>query len=108
MSRYNNIPTLKTPNDNFRKKGLSYLKGVIYPEVPVDERDIYVETEFGDRLEKLAEQFYSDSSLYWIIAIANPDMISFDSIYLPLGTQLRIPWDPSLIEEQFNVINRNE
>jgi len=61
-----------------------------YPNVPLSIDDSYIITQFGDRLDNLAYQFYQDSTLWWIISIANPDLPN-DSLYPPLGYQLRIP-----------------
>ena len=69
------------------------------------ENDIYIFTEFGDRLDLLANQFYDDVTLYWIIAIANPNEVSFGSLFLNEGTQLRIPINISSIIDSYIEIN---
>ena len=53
----------------------------------------------------MANQFYSDPSLYWIIASANPDSVQPDSLYLRGGIQLRIPSDVSGIITRYNINN---
>lgn len=58
-----------------------------YPEKRDD--DIWVITQIGDRLDLLANQFYQDVSLWWIIAIANN--LGTGSLVLEPGIQLRIP-----------------
>jgi len=98
MNRYNNIQQLKTDN------GKRYYKTVFYPEIPLSENDIYVITTQGDRLDLLANQFYKDSTLYWIIASANPE-ITLGSLFLPFGVQLRIPINISSIVSSYNVLN---
>ena len=72
----------------------------------MSNNDIYVITNSGDRLDILAQQFYGDSSLWWIISIANSNL-SQNSLFIPEGTQLRIPIDPSNIELTFNSLNQN-
>ena len=72
MNRYSQTPKLRNTNEFVGTLGTQYYRGVTYPEIPLSETDIWVETEFGDRLDLIANQFYSDSTLYWIIAIANP------------------------------------
>ena len=62
---------------------------VTYPEVLPNENDIWVETEFGDRLDLLANQFYQDVTLYWIIAIANPNKVNMGSLFLTEGSQIK-------------------
>lgn len=84
MGRYTNTPVVRF------QKGARYFAEVKYPEVPLSPSDIYVVTSVGDRLDLLAQQYYGDSSLWWIISIANTEL-SQNSLYIPLGTQLRIP-----------------
>ena len=96
MNRYQNIP--KTKID----KKLVYVTSR-YPEVPVTSDDVYVYTVQGDRLDNLSYQFYQDSTLYWVIVAANPN-ISLNSFFLPIGSQLRIPANPEDIINSFNII----
>ena len=84
MNRYQNIFISRT-ND-----GKRYYNSVRYPEIPRLEDDIYVFTTEGDRFDILAQQYYKDSSLWWIISIANPDL-QLNTLFIPQGTQLRIP-----------------
>ena len=79
-------------------------KNTLYPEIPPNPNDIYVITEWGDRLDLLANQFYGDVTLYWIIAAANPKL-PFNSLYPTLGVQLRIPAYPEDVINSFNDIN---
>ena len=48
----------------------------------------------GERLEQLAHRYYRDSSMWWVIAIANPEVLYPDQI--PGGTEIRIPLAASL------------
>ena len=84
----------------------SYYKYLKYPEVPLSFNDIYIITKGEDRLDLLAEQFYKDISLWWIIAIANPGIIKRDSFFVPIGVQLRIPSDTQSVIDDFNRINK--
>lgn len=62
-----------------------------FPEITEDTiEDIYVMTTYGDRLDLLASEYYGDSTLYKLIAIANAEY-SFSSLFLEAGLQLRIP-----------------
>lgn len=106
MNRYANIEKLKNKNEFVGTLGTEYYTNVTYPEIPVLETDIWVETEFGDRLDNLAFQFYGDVTLYWIISIANPNKINMGSLYLDVGSQIRIPQNISSIVEQYNILNR--
>ena len=90
MNRYQTIQELRNENRFVGTIGDEYYTTVYYPEVGASEEDIYIETEFGDRLDSLAFQFYGDVTLYWIISIANPNKINFGSLYLTPGSQLAI------------------
>jgi hypothetical protein len=56
-----------------------------------------------DRLDLLAYDFYQDSSLWWIISSANA--LPGDSIYPPVGIQLRIPTNIQSILNTYNKVN---
>ena len=105
MNRYKDIIQIRNTNEFVGTLGDRYYRTVFYPEVGPTESDIYVETEFGDRLDLLANQFYGDVTLYWIISISNPDVISLGSISPPPGTQLRIPVNISGIIDSYNRLN---
>ena len=105
MDRYSNISVLKNTNENVGSLGTPYYNSALYPEIPLSEDDIYVITDFGDRLDLLANQFYNDTTLYWIIFSANPKKLNFGSIFIPEGTQLRIPINISSIIDSYIQIN---
>lgn len=100
MNRYSDIKELKTLT------GTRYLGSTLYPEIPYSENDIYVYTTEGDRLDNIAYQYYKDATLYWVIATANPQ-VSFASLFVPIGTQLRIPSNLSDIISSFNQLNES-
>ena len=75
-----------------------------YPEIPRSANDVYVYTTIGDRFDTLAQQYYNDSSLWWIISIAN-DNLNQNSLTPPVGSQIRIPSNPSPILAEFESIN---
>lgn len=97
MDRYQNIP-ITTIN---KKRVYQTTR---YPEIPLSENDIYVITVQGDRFDILAQQYYDDSSLWWIISIANENL-SQNSLVIPEGIQIRIPANPNSIIRTFNNIN---
>lgn len=82
-SRYENNETQKL------KDGREVLRSRLYPNIPKSDSDIYIVTQTGDRLDSLANQFYGDSSLWWIIATANN--IHDAGFAVEDGTTLRIP-----------------
>lgn len=106
MNRYADIEKIRNTNEFVGTLGDQYYKDVTYPEIPSSENDIWFETEFGDRLDLLANQFYQDVTLYWIIAIANPDKVNMGSLFLTPGTQIRIPTNVVSIVDSYNVLNR--
>ena len=106
MNRYAEIKTFKTLNNNLRNKGITYRNAAKYPIVPQQESDIYAITEWGDRFESLAFQFYGDVTLWWVIAISNPNIVDFSSIFIPIGSQIRIPQNISPIIDSYNELNR--
>jgi len=101
MNRYQDIKIL---SDSSVKPGVRFYATVRYPEIPLSENDIYVITAEGDRLDLLAQQYYGDVSLYWIISAANNELTK-NSLFVPEGTQVRIPTDTGQIIAQFNILN---
>ena len=98
MSRYTTIPKLSTTT------GKQIYKTVKYPEVPRSPNDIYVYTTIGDRLDSIASKYYGDSSLWWVISISN-DNLPQNSLTPPVGTQLRIPSNPTPIISSYELLN---
>ena len=97
-SRYQNIPVEK-----LNVTGSLYYQTNIYPTIQPTNNDYYVITTVDDRLDLIALDFYQDSSLWWIIASANA--LPGDSIYPPIGIQLRIPTDIQSIINSYNLQN---
>ena len=87
------------------ENGRRYYSNPIYPEIPVTEDDIYVITTGVDRYDTLAQRFYQDSRLWWIIASANNSKT--DSLAVQQGIQLRIPANPSVAIDLYNTLNDN-
>lgn len=75
-----------------------------YPEIKLNFQDQYVITTAGDRFDILAQQYYDDSSLWWIISTANPQLEQ-NSLYITPGTQIRIPFNPSDIVSRYKALN---
>jgi hypothetical protein len=98
MNRYQNISIIKN------SQGTSYYRDNKYPEIPLSVNDIYIMASEGDRFDTLANQYYGDSSLWWIIPVANPDLFQ-DSLYIPLETQIRIPSNPSNVIASYKKLN---
>ena len=56
-------------------------------------------------MDLLAQDFYGDPTLWWVIAMAND--LDRDSVFPPLGFQLRIPNNSSEALDEFEILNRN-
>jgi hypothetical protein len=84
MSRYSSTPINQPLNEPRR-----YIV-TKYPEIPLGELDYYLYTTQGDRYDILANTYYGDSQLWWVISIANPTQRQ-DSLIPELGTQIRVP-----------------
>ena len=98
-SRLRTLP-VRTLN---RKRTYKALK---YPEIPLSINDIYVITNDGDRLDLLANQFYQDVDMWWIIATANPGVVKRDTFNLKPGLQIRIPTSTQGIIQEFEELNK--
>jgi hypothetical protein len=98
MNRYKNAPTFTSPT------GKRYYGTTKYPEIPLDFNDIYVYSTIGDRFDILAQQYYSDSTLWWVLSIANTNLIQ-GSYFIPEGSQIRIPANISRILSRYNALN---
>ena len=106
MTRYQSIAIIKTD----KKPNYQTTR---YPEVPLSDEDTYVYTSQGDRFDILANQYYGDQSLWWIISIANtavagtslPSDLPQDSLIIPEGIQIRIPANYAAVLSSFKLLN---
>lgn len=81
--RYQNITKFLNP------QGRRYVTNPMYPVIPQTEDDIYIISSDGDRYDLLANSFYNDPKLWWIIASANNATV--DNLAIQPGLQIRIP-----------------
>lgn len=98
MKRYDNIKVLQSP------EGKQYRTTTIYPETPISDNDYYIITTAGDRYDNLADQFYNDHTLWWVIASANNSQRA--SLIVEPGIQIRIPGNIDTIINNYNKINK--
>ena len=80
-----------------------YYKPRIIPNVPIKDTDIFVYPLYGDRFDTIAQRYYNDSNLWWIIAKANE--ISNGKISPDPLKKLRIPTEIDDIIESINNAN---
>ena len=97
MSRYTTATQIKTEDKKRR------ISTVILPPTSISPRDFYIKTTSPDRLDKLAYEFYADSSLWWIIASSNN--LGKGTLVVPENTILRIPAKAAI---QDLVANKNK
>ena len=71
------------------KDGTRYYKPTVVPNVPIKDSDIFVYPVYGDRFDTMAQRYYNDSTLWWIIAKANE--LSKGQISADPLKKLRIP-----------------
>jgi hypothetical protein len=97
MQRYSNIELRKT------QSGKRFYKTVKYPEIRKNITDVYIVGQAGDRIDLLADKYYNDVTLWWIIARANN--LGKGDLVVPLGKQIRIPTDISNIVDSYRNLN---
>ena len=81
--RYKNAKLLKDKNN------VRYYKPTIVPNIPIKDSDIFVYPIYGERFDNMANRYYGDSNLWWIIAKANE--LSKGDIAPKPNVKLRIP-----------------
>ena len=99
MSRYSNTRIKRNKDFN---RVYSY---TLYPKIPIKNSDVFITPTYGDRLDILANDYYQDPSLWWIIAQAN-GIKGFTALYPKnFKGELRIPTEIQDIINEFNSIN---
>ena len=98
-NRYSYTNTIKEEDTN-----KSYLESTIYPRIKASDTDFYIISEQGDRLDLLAKKYYGDTTLWWIIAVANN--LNEANFFVKEGLQLRIPQNIAKISNDLQKINK--
>lgn len=86
-SRYQRVPDASVLDGEGRSVSLKRTREPVETELAL----IYQVRE-GDRLDALATRFFHDPRKWWLIADANPDVLTPEQLLVP-GRQLRIPRD---------------
>lgn len=86
-SRYERVPDATFTDGQGRTVTLKRTREPVSTELAL----IYTVRQ-GDRLDQLAHKFFHDPRKWWLIADANPDVLSPDQLLVP-GRTLRIPKD---------------
>ena len=98
MKRYDKTP-IKKSKEGFRVYSTTY-----YPSIPLSDSDIFITTKESSRLDSLANQYYGDYSLWWVLAKANGIR---GKTALKAGQILRIPGQLPEILDNFEAINES-
>ena len=96
MKRYSNTGIKRD------KSGVRVYNTTFYPSIPIDDSDQFIYTNFGDRVDALANEYYGDVTLWWIISKANG--IKGQAGLKP-GQLLRIPGQVEEILSNFRDLN---
>lgn len=99
INRYQNTSTIKNS-----PRGIPFYVNSVYPDIPLSDNDSYVITTLGDRMDLMAQDFYGDTGYWWVIASANS--LPGDSLFPPIGMQLRLPADLQSIMSKYNQTNK--
>lgn len=91
MTRYNNTLIRRDKN------GERYLSTQNRSTIPKLDTDILIIGKMGQTLTGLANEYYGDVNLWWVIARANPECFE-GGINVKIGTEYRIPTDLSVID----------
>jgi len=83
MSRYATARVLRDDNGQRR------LSSIIMPTPQRNQDDVFIQITSPDRLDKLAQLFYKDANLWYVIAAANG--LGKGSWMVPAEIILRIP-----------------
>jgi len=92
-----------TTRQKIDKSGIRVYSTTYYPEITISDGDSFIYPIEGERLDNLANKYYGDTTLWWVIAKANglkgKPALSSDKI-------IRIPGNITKILENFRKINR--
>jgi len=85
------------------RNNIRYYKPRIIPNIPIKDTDIFVYPIYGDRYDTMAQRYYDDSNLWWIIVKAND--ISDGKIAPDPLKKLRIPTEIDDILQSISQVN---
>ncbi|OUU64334.1 MAG: hypothetical protein CBC24_07365 [Candidatus Pelagibacter sp. TMED64] len=89
--RYKSVEVVKD------KDGKRYYSPIIVKEIPFRDSDLYIYPFPDDRFDTLAQRYYGDSNLWWVIAKANH--LSDGKIGVDPEKKMRIPQEIDRILE---------
>ena len=57
----------------------------------------------GERLDNLAQKYYNDPTISWVIMCANPEWDH--ELEIPFGTEVRVPYPLARVFDSWNISN---
>lgn len=93
MNRYSDV--IEVINSNGKKR----YETLYYPVFTPQDTDIYIISKTSDRLDLLANEYYGDPRLWWVITRANS--LEKGTLRIKPGLKIRIPFPL----DNFDVIN---
>ena len=96
--RYENTKVKKT------KEGFRVYSTTYYPSIPISDADVFILAKEGSRLDSLANEYYGDTKLWWVLAKSNGIR---GKIALKAGELIRIPGNITKIVDDFEAINES-
>lgn len=87
-----------------RWDGKKVYKSTVYPTVAPQSSDLLITADETDYLDTLAQRYYNDPTLWWIIASVNN--VGKGRMSVEPGKQLRIPVDVLSILNEFKALNQ--
>ena len=97
MKRYS------TTRRKIDKSGIRVLSTTYYPEISIGNSDRFIMSKDGDRLDGIAFRYYSDATLWWVIAQANG--LGKGRTILNPNFKIRIPGNIETILSDYNKLN---
>ena len=94
MKRYDIGTILKN------KQGIRKLRSILISAFP-DSTDTVIQTSTPERLDKIANDFYGDPKLWWIIATVNK--LGKGTLIVPRNTIIRIPNKDRVLDQIENI-----
>lgn len=80
--------TKKIFSNEVQKKTGKVCRETNYFNMPaIDVDDSYVVTQYGDRLDLLAKEYYGNKQMWWYLAYVN----DLTTVNVEAGTKIRIP-----------------
>lgn len=91
-------------NTKNRLDGKKQFTSLIMPSFSESSDDIVISINGATRLDQLAQQFFDDPTLWWVLAVYNN--LGEPSLYVKDQNYLRIPADIQSVFEKINRVNR--